>query len=138
MNHQQRTAMHWTIVALMALLAIASFLASFYHRRNRDLIARSDWGRRRHHRSLGQTTEDELLCNGLANLCDIPANNVVYATLHNANTAFVRGSLILKNHVRGVRQALEAGYRGLNLARYAWTTPLVSSLPRIYTKCSRG
>jgi hypothetical protein len=114
MNHQQRTAMQWTIVALMALLAIASFLASFYHRRNRDLIARSDWGRRQRHRSLGHVTENVLLCNGLANICDIPANRIVYATLHNANSAFVRGSLIVKNHVRGVRQALQAGYRGLN------------------------
>jgi hypothetical protein len=110
-SYQQRQAIQWSIVALTSLLAIASFLAAFYHRKGRDLILRSDVGRHRR-RSLQQNTT--MVCNGLANLCDLPANKILYATLHNANTDVVHGSLVSHSQVRDLEKAVAAGYRGIN------------------------
>lgn len=134
-QQQRRTIAQWSIVAICALLSIAFFLAAFQRNQNRQTIEDSDWGRR-WQRQLGTQNNSTivrvlpnnngtknatnngtsiLLCNGLANLCDVPANQIVYATVHNANSALVSGSVVVKNHVRSMRQALEAGYRGLNL-----------------------
>jgi hypothetical protein len=54
-------------------------------------------------------------CNGLANLCDLPANGIMYATLHNANAALWNGRWLLPNHKRSLEAAIEAGYRGINV-----------------------
>ena len=53
-------------------------------------------------------------CNGLANLCDMPVNEILFATMHNANS--VAGSvLVFPNHNKDLVTALQAGIRGLNM-----------------------
>jgi len=54
-------------------------------------------------------------CNGLENLCDLRANEILYATLHNGMATFEDGFLFGPNHKLQLEGALEAGYRGLNL-----------------------
>lgn len=54
-------------------------------------------------------------CNGLEGICDQRANEIMYATLHNGMAAFETGFLIGPNHQMPLEEALEAGYRGLNL-----------------------
>jgi len=54
-------------------------------------------------------------CNGLEGLCDLRADEVMYATLHNGMATIDDGFLIGANHVSPLEEALEAGYRGLNL-----------------------
>lgn len=54
-------------------------------------------------------------CNGLEGICDLRANEVMYATLHNAMATFEDGFLFGPNHQSSLEGALEAGYRGLNL-----------------------
>lgn len=114
--NRQRMALQWSIVALLALLAIVSFLAAYYHRIGRDLVLFSDIGRRR----LGVVVPSSgngtaaMLCNGHANLCDRPANEIVYATVHNGNSAVENGNVLVKNHVLELERAVAAGYRGIN------------------------
>ncbi len=50
-------------------------------------------------------------CNGLESNCDLKFNELMYATVHNANHA----DLFAKNHEAPLEEALEAGYRGLML-----------------------
>jgi hypothetical protein len=53
-------------------------------------------------------------CNGVTGLCDIPVNNVLFATVHNA--ASIKGVVTsFPNHERNMVEALEYGYRGLNV-----------------------
>lgn len=54
-------------------------------------------------------------CNGLEGICDLRANEIMYATLHNGMAAFETGFVIGPNHQLPLEEALEAGYRGLNL-----------------------
>ena len=54
-------------------------------------------------------------CNGLEGICDLRADEVMYATLHNAMSTFEDGFLFGPNHKSKLEGALEAGYRGLNL-----------------------
>lgn len=54
-------------------------------------------------------------CNGLEGICDLRANEVTYATLHNGMATLEGGFLFGPNHRSPLEEALEAGYRGLNL-----------------------
>lgn len=109
LTYEQRQACFWFIVGLAALLSITSFSAAFLRRKGREefLFSRVERHRRRQ--------QQQLLCNGHANLCDKRANEVVYATLHNANNALLDGAWFLPNHKLDLKKALNAGYRGLNM-----------------------
>lgn len=54
-------------------------------------------------------------CNGLEGLCDMRANEIMYATLHNGMSTIENGFFYGANHESSLEEALEAGYRGLNL-----------------------
>jgi len=54
-------------------------------------------------------------CNGLPGLCDLRADEILYATLHNGMSTVNDGFFVGANHVGQLEEALEAGYRGLNL-----------------------
>lgn len=53
-------------------------------------------------------------CNGDESLCDVPANQVLYATLHNAISSLEDGVTIVPNHALQLEKALQSGWRGLN------------------------
>ena len=57
----------------------------------------------------------ENCCNGLDGLCDLRANEIMYATLHNGMSTVDDGFFVGANHESPLEEALEAGYRGLNL-----------------------
>lgn len=54
-------------------------------------------------------------CNGLEGACDLRADEILYATLHNGMATLEDGFLFGPNHQSPLEEALEAGYRGLNL-----------------------
>lgn len=54
-------------------------------------------------------------CNGLEGLCDLRADEILYATIHNGMSTVDDGFFVGGNHVKSLEDALEAGYRGLNL-----------------------
>ena len=54
-------------------------------------------------------------CNGLDSICDLRADEVLYATLHNGMATFEDGFAFGPNHNYQLERSLEAGYRGLNL-----------------------
>lgn len=54
-------------------------------------------------------------CNGLDSICDLRANEILYATLHNGMSTIEDGFLFGPNHKFQLEKALKAGYRGLNL-----------------------
>ena len=94
------------MVASSALLAIVSFFVAFRHLKSKRMVLPSSSGRR----SLQITA-----CNGLENLCDKRANEIMFATAHNANSALKSGELFFPNHKRELENALYAGYRGINM-----------------------
>ena len=53
-------------------------------------------------------------CNGYESLCDVRANLVMYATLHNAVASQEDGVSIVPNHELQLEKALQRGWRGLN------------------------
>jgi hypothetical protein len=61
----------------------------------------------------GADSED--CCNGLDTICDLRADEILYATLHNAMATFEDGFLFGPNHRYKLEGAIQAGYRGLNL-----------------------
>jgi len=54
-------------------------------------------------------------CNGLPSLCDMPANEIMYASLHNGMAAVENGFYVGGNHDFSLERALEAGFRGINM-----------------------
>jgi len=58
--------------------------------------------------------KDPNACNGLVNLCSKRANEILYATMHNANSD-ADTATFRPNHNRGILDALEAGVRGINV-----------------------
>lgn len=50
-------------------------------------------------------------CNGLESNCDMRVDELLYATVHNAN----HDDILVPNHEAPLEKALEAGYRGLML-----------------------
>jgi hypothetical protein len=65
--------------------------------------------------SSNNTTGPALLCNGMVNLCDARVTDALFATLHNAHASVDKGFSVFANHDRSLEQALEAGYRGVNV-----------------------
>lgn len=61
-----------------------------------------------------QTTDD--CCNGLDTICDLRANEVMFAGTHNSFASADAGFRFpLGNHLLKVEDQLEAGFRGINL-----------------------
>ena len=52
-------------------------------------------------------------CNGVENICDFPVNEVMFGVVHNAMAT--TDSFLFPNHERPMEEALEAGFRGVNL-----------------------
>jgi hypothetical protein len=53
-------------------------------------------------------------CNNGTHLCDRRVNEILFATVHNAASTAVDG-FILPNHQGSIMEALQAGYRGINV-----------------------
>ena len=60
------------------------------------------------------TTSNARLCNGMSNLCDMELNKVMFPLLHNA-MATSEDNFLLANHEGQLENALQAGFRGVNL-----------------------
>ena len=61
-------------------------------------------------------TANETTCNGLSNLCQMPVNEILYGTVHNAMSSPQAGFVLFANHNEDpIVAALDAGYRGLQL-----------------------
>jgi hypothetical protein len=54
-------------------------------------------------------------CNGLENLCNIPVNNILFATVHNAGSTTEDGVTLFPNQNLKLEKALAAGFRGINI-----------------------
>jgi len=54
-------------------------------------------------------------CNGLVGICDLRADEIMYATLHNGMATVEDGFFIGANHYYPLETALKAGFRGINL-----------------------
>ena len=54
-------------------------------------------------------------CNGLENLCSVRVNEIQFPTLHNAMSTAEDGTTFFYNHEFSLEQALEAGWRGINV-----------------------
>jgi hypothetical protein len=66
--------------------------------------------------NFNQCIPSEPCCNGLANLCDIPVNEILFGMVHNSMSSPSAGFLIFANHLNDPYvDALDAGYRGLSL-----------------------
>ncbi len=66
-----------------------------------------------------ETTDSEpLRCNGYAELCDRPFDEVVFACTHNAHSAVSEGYGLNANHQKGVQDQLDAGIRAMMLDVY--------------------
>lgn len=64
--------------------------------------------------TLAPTVPGYQACNGLESLCDVRANELIYATLHNAVSSAEDGVNFLPNHELQLEKALFAGWRGVN------------------------
>ena len=53
-------------------------------------------------------------CNGLDSICELPVNDIMFATVHNAMSTFQDGFIFGANHRYSLEGALDAGYRGLH------------------------
>jgi hypothetical protein len=62
-----------------------------------------------------QCDDNQPCCNGLSSNCNLRANEILYATLHNAMATFDDGFIFGPNHEKQLEESLEVGYRGLNL-----------------------
>lgn len=66
------------------------------------------------HQQCNNSSSKDGCCNGLAEICDLPINEVLFATVHNAHSS--REDFFLRpNHRFGLGRALEYGYRALLL-----------------------
>ena len=77
-------------------------------------------------------------CNGYESLCDIPANLVLYATLHNAVASQEDGVSIVPNHELQLEKALESGWRGLNFDIGKCSEFTDQPLRLVHALCSLG
>lgn len=71
-----------------------------------------------------QCPETGECCNGLQSNCDLRLDEIMFATLHNAN----HDKLLVPNHEAPLEGALEVGYRGLFLDVCKCQNPLTNSL----------
>jgi hypothetical protein len=53
-------------------------------------------------------------CNGLSSICDLPVNDIMFATAHNAMSS-TENKFLFANHKYELEDALIAGYRGINV-----------------------
>jgi len=60
-------------------------------------------------------TDPDDCCNGVDGICDLGVDAIMYAQAHNAMATEEDGFLVGPNHEFPLEDALEAGYRGLNL-----------------------
>lgn len=60
-------------------------------------------------------TSSEDCCNGVPGLCQLPANDVMFAGVHNAHASVESGWLFAGNHEFSLEKALLHGYRGINV-----------------------
>lgn len=76
-------------------------------------------------------------CNGLPNLCAIPVNEILFATMHNANadSDTVRFGF---NHNQGIGEGLRAGIRGLNMDIGLCTVDGTPQLAMVHALCGLG
>jgi hypothetical protein len=66
--------------------------------------------------TFNQCNPSEPCCNGLANLCDIPVNEILFGMVHNSMSSPDAGFIIFANNLNDPYvDALDAGYRGLSL-----------------------
>jgi hypothetical protein len=54
-------------------------------------------------------------CNGINTICDLRVNDVLFASLHNGQSDVQDGFLLASNHEYKLEDALQAGYRGINV-----------------------
>lgn len=72
-------------------------------------------------------------CNGLESLCNVPLNEIIFATVHNA-AATSDVQIVAPNHDRSLLEALQAGYRGLNIDLGLCN----GELSLVHTSCALG
>jgi len=77
-------------------------------------------------------------CNGIQGLCDLPANKIMYGSLHNGGSSSEDGFLLAGNHQYPLEEALEAGYRGVNLDLGICGTDDKMEMKIIHGKCRFG
>jgi len=65
--------------------------------------------------NFNQCQDQSNCCNGLENICDVPANEILYAGVHNAQSTVQDGFFIVPNHQYDMIAALDYGYRVLNV-----------------------
>jgi hypothetical protein len=113
----------WTVISGATLLVLIAFLPNFNGRRPQRFTRQGPHQSLpssipiSSHRELFINTPGSgaLKCNGLENLCDQTVNDIMYATVHNANVALESGYFIIPNHVENLQKALRSGYRGINM-----------------------
>lgn len=54
-------------------------------------------------------------CNGVPGLCEVPIDQVLFASVHNAMATRADGFFLAPNHRLSLEEALEFGYRAINL-----------------------
>ena len=80
---------------------------------------------------------DPTACNGLVNLCNMKANEILYGTMHNAN--FDRTVNELEpNHNYGILAGLRAGMRGINVDLGYCGGGDKKKLSLVHTSCALG
>lgn len=63
----------------------------------------------------GNDTNDNNCCQGLSGICDLPVNQALYGYMHNAVHTRADDFLWPWHHRRSLEEALQAGYRALEL-----------------------
>lgn len=108
-------------LAMFGILSITTFVAHYTGGAGKSIgnvpsIRTQESGRQRNLLwfLFRNRNNNEIRCNGHANLCAKPVNEIMFATMHNANNAVADGSLILPNHGLNIKTALDKGFRGIN------------------------
>jgi hypothetical protein len=76
-------------------------------------------------------------CNGLSNLCDVPVNEILFATMHNANADTDTVSWF-PNQNQGIVAGLQAGIRGINVDIGMCTVDGAPRVSLIHGFCNLG
>jgi hypothetical protein len=62
-----------------------------------------------------QCQDESNCCNGLDSICDLRANEILYAGVHNAMAARDNGFWISPNHRLSLERSFRSGYRAINI-----------------------
>jgi hypothetical protein len=62
-----------------------------------------------------QCQDESNCCNGLDSICDLRANEIMYAGVHNAMAARDNGFWVQPNHQLSLERSLRSGYRAINI-----------------------